>query len=44
MIEITNRVIAKGYTKQLLEQTIRDYEDLGVWQISSNRSELRFIV
>jgi DNA replication licensing factor MCM7 len=43
MSEVAPRVFAKGYTQQQLDQCLKEYEDLNVWQISGNRTQIRLV-
>lgn len=43
MLEIKDRVIAKGFTETQLEECISAYADLDVWSVEANGSLLRFI-
>eukprot|EP00004_Rigifila_ramosa_P020187 TRINITY_DN5225_c0_g1_i1.p1 TRINITY_DN5225_c0_g1~~TRINITY_DN5225_c0_g1_i1.p1 ORF type:complete len:609 (-),score=162.88 TRINITY_DN5225_c0_g1_i1:32-1858(-) len=41
--DILPQILAKGFTQKNLDDTLADYEALGVWQISTDRSRIRFL-
>ncbi|KAJ1508741.1 Mcm2-7 hexameric complex component, partial [Coelomomyces lativittatus] len=43
LIELRERVIAKGLTETQLEQTLKEYSDLGVIYVTTDRSKVRWI-
>jgi DNA replication licensing factor MCM7 len=40
---ILNRVLARGFTQQQLDDTLEQYEQLDIWQLSSDRQHLLFV-
>ena len=40
--DVLPKVLARGCTKEHLAETLTEYEELGVWHLSNNRSIIRF--
>ncbi|KAG4305061.1 hypothetical protein PORY_001231 [Pneumocystis oryctolagi] len=41
---VRERVLAKGFTEDQLVECIKEYQDLGIWQLILDGSKLKFIV
>ena len=41
--EGVRRAVLKGMTKQQVDLCVKTYEDMNVWQVSTNRSRLTFV-